>query len=157
MKKDVFGPLVLVLISVNMLGGRAFAQKRLNLEKERATLLQTDNDFARASVQKSAIEAFALYLANDAIQLPAGANPVLGKKAILEQMGSGYGLRWEPKNGEVAKSADLGWTWGTYELHSKDTEGKTVVRHGKYVNVWRKQNDGAWKVIVDMGNASPSP
>jgi ketosteroid isomerase-like protein len=57
----------------------------------------------------------------------------------------------------VAKSGELGWTWGTYELHTKDADGKPVIRYGKYVNVWRKQKNGEWKVIVDLGNPSPPP
>jgi ketosteroid isomerase-like protein len=120
-------------------------------------LLQVDKEFAQASEAKGAQEAFALFLAEDAMQLPGGAQPVFGRKAIVESMGSGYVLKWEPKKAEVAKSGELGWTWGTFELHMKDGEGKPVVRYGKYVNVWRKQKDGKWKVIVDLGNPSPPP
>ena len=120
-------------------------------------LLQVDKDFAKASEAKGAAEAFALFLAEDAMQLPGGAHPLFGRKAIVENMGSGYLLKWEPKKAEVAKSGELGWTWGTYELHTKDADGKPTVRYGKYVNVWRKQKDGRWKVIVDLGNPSPPP
>ena len=120
-------------------------------------LLQADKDFAKASEAKGAAEAFALFLAEDAMQLPGGAHPLFGRKAIVENLGSGYVLKWDPKKAEVAKSGELGWTWGTFELHTKEADGKPVVRYGKYVNVWRKQKDGKWKVIVDLGNPSPPP
>jgi ketosteroid isomerase-like protein len=29
-----------------------------------------------------------------------------------------------------------------------------VVEHGKYTSIWKKQKDGSWKVVLDMGNAS---
>ena len=151
-----------VLFALLVFGGgvaapNAFAQKPAGKNSKQEALLNTDIEFAKASVGTSAAEAFAMYLADDSMQLPAGGNPIVGKQAILAGMGSGYVLSWEPKKAEVAKSGELGWTWGTYELHTKDAEGKPVVRYGKYVNIWRKQKDGAWKVILNMGNASPAP
>ena len=133
------------------------AQKPAGKNSKQGALLKTDVEFARASVEKGAAAVFAIYLADDAMQMPAGANPIFGKKDILAGMGAGYVLAWEPKKAEVAKSGDLGWTWGTYELRTTDGEGKPIVRYGKYINVWRRQKDGTWKVILDMGNASPAP
>ena len=157
MKKTLSVLFALLVFGASVIGSRVFAQKPSSKNSKQEALLNTDVEFAKASVAKGAAEAFALYLADDAMQMPAGGNPVVGKKAVLAGMGSGYVLSWEPKKAEVAKSGELGWTWGTYELHTKDAEGKLVVRYGKYVNVWRKQKDGTWKVILDMGNASPAP
>ena len=155
--KKVLLPLFTLVVFACVAFSHLAAQPLARNSKEDDALLKTDIEFAKASVATSAAEAFAIYLADDAVQMPAGDNPVIGKKAILAGMGSGYVLSWEPKRAEVAKSGELGWTWGTYELHTKDAEGKPIVRYGKYVNVWRKQKDGAWKVILDMGNASPAP
>ena len=155
--KKILSVLFTLLVFASVAISDMAAQTLTRNSKEDDALLKTDIEFAKASVATSAAEAFALYLADDAMQMPAGGNPVVGKKAVLAGMGSGYVLSWEPKRAEVAKSGELGWTWGTYELHSKDGEGKPVVRYGKYVNVWRKQKDGIWKVILDMGNASPAP
>jgi ketosteroid isomerase-like protein len=149
----LFAILVFACVAVS----HATAQQLARNSKEDDALLKTDIAFADASVIWSAAEAFAVYLADDAMQMPAGGNPVVGKKAILAGMGSGYVLSWKPKKAEVARSGDLGWTWGTYELRTVDAEGKPIVRYGKYVNVWRKQKDGTWRVILDMGNASPAP
>jgi len=155
--KKILSVMITLLVFACVAISHMAAQTLARNSKEDDALLKTDIEFAKASVATSAAEAFALYLADDAMQMPAGGNPVVGKKAILAEMGSGYVLSWEPKKAEVAKSGDLGWTWGTYELHTKDAEGKPIVRYGKYVNVWRKQKDGTWKVILDMGNASPAP
>jgi ketosteroid isomerase-like protein len=157
MKEQMNKPRLPLIALVALLFSASVALTQSRSKSEDMLLLQTDIEFAKASVGKGAAEAFAIYLADDAMQLPAGGNPISGKKAILEGIGSGYILNWEPKKAEVAQSGDLGWTWGTYELRTKDTDGKPVVHYGKYVNVWRKQQDGTWKVIVDMGNASPAP
>ena len=57
----------------------------------------------------------------------------------------------------MSGSGDLGYTYGNYVFISKDKDGKIVASYGKYMSVWKKQKDGSWKVVVDMGNASPDP
>ena len=60
-------------------------------------------------------------------------------------------LTWTPLGGDV--SGDLGYTYGTFEFRSKDKDGKAVIEHGKYTSIWKKQKDGRWKVVLDMGNS----
>jgi ketosteroid isomerase-like protein len=57
----------------------------------------------------------------------------------------------------MAASGDLGYTYGNYQLKAKDKDGKVVTRYGKYASIWKKQKDGSWKVVLDMGNSSPAP
>ena len=65
-------------------------------------------------------------------------------------------LTWRPVGADISASGDLGYTYGTFEFRSKDKNGKPTVEHGKYTSIWKKQNDGSWKVVLDMGNASPA-
>ena len=132
---------------------------KIDLGKEKESLLKTDIEFSKTSVEKGAAEAFYLYLAADAVQLPAGLPPIVGREKIRESMsGSSKAvLKWEPARAEVAKSGDLGYTWGNYELSWQKEDGKTEKLHGKYLNIWKKQPDGTWKAIVDIGNQSPPP
>jgi len=118
-------------------------------------LLQTDLAFAKLSADSGAVAAFTMYLAENAVQMPSGAAPINGRKDIVAAMASGpdVKLNWEPKHAEVAVSGELGWTWGIYEAKFMNGDGEEVSSAGKYVNVWRKQDDGSWRVIVDMGNS----
>jgi ketosteroid isomerase-like protein len=131
---------------------------KIDLEKEKGDLLKTDIEFSRTSVEKGAAEAFYLYLADDAVQLPAGLPPIVGREKIRESMsGSSKAvLKWEPVKAEVAKSGDLGYTWGNYEIGWQGEDRKTEKLYGKYLNVWKKQPDGTWKAVVDIGNQGPS-
>jgi ketosteroid isomerase-like protein len=55
-------------------------------------------------------------------------------------------ISWKTTHVEVAKSGDMAFLVGTYELTMKDgTKDK-----GKYRVVWKKQSDGTWKVGTDM-------
>jgi ketosteroid isomerase-like protein len=145
----------LVISSLLMVG----CESRLDLEKEESQLLQTDIEFSKKSVDVGAAEAFNQYLASDAVQLPAQADPIMGRDSIYNRMKASSGkylLQWEPKKAEVSKSGDMGYTWGTYSITSEDEKGLKRTSYGKYLNVWKKQNDGLWKVLIDIGNQSPT-
>lgn len=128
------------------------------MAEETARLLQTDREFSRYSQESNPAEAFNRYLDEQALQLPHRSEPILGRDAIYNGMvGGDYLMSWEPVTGLVAESGDLGYTWGRYEMRIADANGDTVSHHGKYLNVWRRQQDGSWKVLVDMGNSNPAP
>lgn len=128
------------------------------LSADQKKLLDTDWEFSRTSVKRGAAAAFYLFLTNNAMQLPEGSLPIYGKKAIFDTMMQGdYTLSWTPVKAEVAASGDLGWTWGKFVVIVIQKDGSELTSFGKYLNIWKKQADGSWKVAVDMGNKSPSP
>ena len=68
-------------------------------------------------------------------------------KQIIRDMQS---MSWKATRVEVAKSGDLGYITGTYEMSIKDETGKLINDKGKYLEVWKKQGDGSWKCSADM-------
>jgi uncharacterized protein (TIGR02246 family) len=54
---------------------------------------------------------------------------------------------------EVARSGDIAYEYGTYELTTTGKKGKPSVEKGKYVTVWKKQANGAWKSALDIDNS----
>jgi ketosteroid isomerase-like protein len=132
----------------------------LDLEREKMNLLQTDIEFARVSVASDAAEAFNQFLDNECLMLSNGSEPLMGREKIYKQMknrAGSYTLSWIPQRAEVAAAADMGWTWGNFILDYMASDGTQKISYGKYVNVWKRQPDGQWKVLVDMGNDSPAP
>jgi ketosteroid isomerase-like protein len=61
----------------------------------------------------------------------------------------GAALSWQATKVEVARSGDIGYSLGTYEMTMNDASGTPVSDRGKYTTIWRKQADGTWKVVVD--------
>jgi ketosteroid isomerase-like protein len=122
-------------------------------------LLQADRDFALHAQQHGVANAFREFAASDALSLPMGEAPILGREAIFRAMSDfpPGELRWRPAGTDLARSGELGYTWGTYEFRPRDAGGQSETRHGKYVTVWKKQRDGSWKFVVDIGNAGPPP
>ena len=125
---------------------------------EKEKLMQADRDFSEMSVEKGAAEAFNYFLTTDALQLPAGRNPVMGRETIYSRMKKSqhsYTLSWIPQDGEVAESGDWGYTWGLYELTMVDSVTGNNTERGKYLNIWKKNSEDEWRVAVDMGNENP--
>ena len=54
---------------------------------------------------------------------------------------------------EAAKSGDLVYVVGTYTLTTKAGKAKPVVDRGKYLAVWKKQDDGSWKAEANTWNS----
>ena len=104
-------------------------------------------------------EAFFHFMAPDGFQLPSGERPVVGPQAIRDRLSGREKivLSWIPQSAEVSSSRDLGYTWGIYTVERKTPEGLMRLGSGKYLNVWRKQPDGVWRVLVDIGNEDPPP
>jgi ketosteroid isomerase-like protein len=121
------------------------------------TLRQLEADFMKAAAEKGA-EGYMSYYAEDAVEVPNGTDAIHGKANIAKTMGflndKNNQLMWTPVDAGISMSGDLGYTSGTYEFRSKDKDGKPTVSHGKYTSIWKKQPDGSWKVVLDMGNTS---
>ncbi len=126
---------------------------------DRPALMQIDREFDLATASRGA-DGWASYFAEEGIMLPAGSDVIRGRAAIRELMAKrlatpGYSLRWEPIGSDV--SGDLGYTYGRSKVTRQGKDGQPEISHGKYVTIWKRQRDRSWKIVVDVGNASPPP
>ena len=123
-------------------------------------LKQLESEFMEAAIEKGS-QGYMSYYADDAVEVPNGAPLIRGKSEIAKGMGfldnKDNRLTWTPVGGDISSSGDLGYTYGTFEFRSKDKDGNPRVDHGKYTSIWKRQKDGTWKVVLDMGNSSPAP
>jgi ketosteroid isomerase-like protein len=123
-------------------------------------LMDADREFARRCQEKGAAEAFFEFLDADAIWLPAGEMPIHGRDAVRVKLAArnlpGV-LTWTPVAAQAATSGDLGYTWGNYELRGENVEGKGRASYGKYICIWKKREDGSWRVVLQSSSSSPAP
>jgi ketosteroid isomerase-like protein len=134
----------------------AVAPDKANAE----TLRRLEGEFMKAAAERGAA-GYLSYYADDAVEVPNGVPIITGKVNIAKTMGflddKNNHLTWTPVGADISASGDLGYTYGTFEFTSLGKDGKPSVEHGKYTSIWKKQKDGNWKVVLDMGNASPAP
>jgi len=146
---------VVFLFLASLLSTSSFATKQKSTQGS-DLLVHLEADFAKA-VAEHGRAAFVTYFADDGVELEEGGGistrDMIGKQPAWPE---GTSLTWTPVKADMAASGDLGYTYGNYVFKSKDKEGKPVIYYGKYTSIWKKQKDGSWKVVVDMGNSSPA-
>ena len=120
-------------------------------------LRNLEAEFMKAAAEHGS-QGYLSYYADEAVELPNGGPIIQGKINIAKGMGfldqKDNHLTWAPTGADMSASGDLGYTYGNYEFRSVDKSGKPVVEQGKYTSIWKKQKDGSWKVVLDMGNSS---
>src|SRR5262245_18635938 len=114
-------------------------------------LMEIDRKFSQLSKEQGVQKAFAQFLAQKTRLLRPQLFPESNRDKVLAIIAQEKGtLTWEPSGGDIAKSGDLGYTYG---LSQRNVEGK--IETGNYVRAWRKENS-EWKIAVDVMTPFPS-
>jgi ketosteroid isomerase-like protein len=119
-----------------------------------------DTEFSRDATRFGTGEAFGRYAAEDAQIFSAPGEFITGPGAIRQSFGPPTrqsAAAWHPVFGEISEAGDLGFTVGNAVFTSQRENATPVVRHSKYLTVWKKQRDGTWRYVVDGGSARPAP
>ena len=115
-------------------------------------LMEADKSFSVLSEQKGMRNAFIECIDSNGVLLRANYLPMVGANAIdflIQQDDSGYKLSLNPQHAEVSSSGEWGYTYGIYALRPNSID--TVI-YGSYTNIWKKQIDGKWKLLLNSGN-----
>ncbi len=145
--------LVTTLLLAGM--GVSFAQKSDGGADEQA-IRKLDAGWSAAAESKD-VGKFISYYAEDGAALPFNA-PIAKGKEQTEKLWAGlmsmpgFALSFAPTKIEVAKSGEMAYDVGTFELKLNDASGKSTTTLGKYVVVWKKQADKQWKAVADVFN-----
>jgi ketosteroid isomerase-like protein len=117
-------------------------------------LVATERAFARAAAETSTKEAFLKFLADDAVVFEPTA--VNGKEVWSKRPPSVGLLSWEPVWADISADGSIGYTTGPWEFRPKGKDGDPVA-FGEYVTIWKKQKDGEFKAILDIGISHGKP
>jgi len=120
---------------------------------DEAAIRAASADWSKATQAKDLDKVMSFY-ANDARVFSPKVPMVQGKDNIRkgwQQMLAlpGPGLTFTTSGVEVAHSGDLAWEYGAYDFETVGTKADITVEKGKYVTIWKKQPDNAWRVAAD--------
>jgi ketosteroid isomerase-like protein len=112
--------------------------------KAEQAVRDADDAWSKAAASKDLDKTVSYYSA-DASVLPPNAPIATTKEAIKKVWGDllaspGLVISWKATKVEVAKSGDLGFVSGTYEITVNDASGKPTTDKGKYVEVWEMRD-----------------
>jgi len=159
-KATVFLGCVAVLLAASSCSQQTPADTRA---ADEGALREQDEQWSKAAGAKD-LEATVSYYSDDASLLPPNAPIATGKQAIravwATMLGPNDSVSWQVSKVDVARSGDLGYSMGVYQLNTKDPQGNPVTDRGKLIEVWKKQADGKWKTVADIFNSDlpvPAP
>jgi ketosteroid isomerase-like protein len=153
---NVFGVVVLSLL------GGACQQAASLSEQDSAAIQKAHDEFARMVTAEKADPAglVAMFYADDATAMPPNMPAAVGKDAIVAGFAA-MGQAKTFKNGPltITGSGDTAFVEATYEMSmAAPVTGEVISDKGKYLEVWKKQSDGAWKAVRDMWSSdAPAP
>ena len=115
---------------------------------EEKAVRDADAEWSKVAGAKDLDKTVAFY-ADDAVVMPPNQAAVTTKDGIRNLwkgfLDSLQDISWKTTRVEVAKSGDMAFLTGTYEMTMKDG----TKDHGKYCEVWEKKGS-TWKVGIDM-------
>ena len=150
--KPLFLSGCIALLSFTFVGTAAAADTKIE-----QALRDLDAKWSAAAGAKD-VDKTVSYYSEDAVVMPPNAPSATTRETIRSAWKEmlttpGAAISWKTTKVEVAKAEDLAYVSGTYEETTTDASGKPVKDHGKYVEVWKKQADGTWKVVADIWNS----
>ncbi len=122
-----------------------------------ASLVEAERAFAATSTREGVRASFMKYFADDGIAI--SPKPHIYKESASKTPPPAHPLAktlyWEPILADVSSSGDIGYTMGPASM--KDSAKNNAPSwYGFYFSVWKVQDDGDWKVAVDVGTSSTS-
>ncbi len=117
-------------------------------------IMDAERNFAKTSVSEGVKIAFVNNLSDDAIVFRPG--PVKGRPIWQNRKPPVFSLKWEPEFCDAAASGDFGYSTGPSEF-SGWRPHETEAGHGYFTSIWKKHQDGVWRVVLDIGISTPKP
>ena len=119
-------------------------------------MVQTEQAFSRMAAEQNTRDAFMAFIADDGLLFrPTAVN---GKQWMREHPVPPSDkhplLAWQPAFAGMAAAGDLGFTTGPWEFKA-DVKDEKPSGYGHFVTLWKKQADGTWKFVVDLGISHP--
>src|SRR5690348_5507087 len=119
-------------------------------------MVKTEQSFSKMAEEQNTRDAFLAFIADDGLLFRPGA--VNGKQWMqdhpVQPSDKNPLLAWQPAFAGISASGDMGFTTGPWEFKADRSDAQPS-GFGDFVTVWKKQADGTWKFVVDLGISHP--
>lgn len=148
--------LAAIAIALLVVGWRAAAQAPEPLPESLTQMIETERAFAARALVVGWKDAFLDYFAPSAIGFAEG-KPGAAREQIAKNPDPPKDLQliWEPRYGDIAASGELGFLTGPVRNIRASRDGGKP-RFSNYASIWKRQKDGSFKVVMDVGINTPS-
>jgi len=131
--------------------------QRATLPQALQTMIETERAFAARALVSGWKQAFLEYFSDDAVGFTDGrAGSAKAQIEANPDPPKDLQLLWEPRYGDVAASGELGFLTGpARRINPARNKGLPV--HSVYSSIWKRERDGTFKVVLDVGIPTPGP
>lgn len=117
-------------------------------------LMEVDKAFDRDTAARG-LDGWMDWFAEDA-RIETTKDVLVGEAALREYYSKMFASRqfrihWWPVQADISADGTLGFTFGRAEVSWRDEKGEMQKRESRYTTLWRKQKDGGYKVVFDIG------
>ena len=135
---------------------RTGAQAPEALPEALTQMIESERAFAARALVVGSKDAFLEYFSPAAVGFADG-QPGSAREQIAKNPDPPKDLQliWEPRFGDVAASGELGYLTGPVRNVRASRDGGRP-RFSNYASVWKRQKDGSFKVVMDVGVNTPS-
>ena len=114
-----------------------------------------DEEFMRLIAARDFKQLTTNFYAEDAQFLPPNQAAIIGRPAIQEALGQiAAGLqKLTYRSDKIEVSGDFAYSIGRHQVTIKTASGAEIDDEGKYLVVYRRQQDGTWPAVADIFNS----
>jgi len=150
--------LVLPLLGVLFTNG--CSQPPFDAAAEGRKLLQRDAEWAEAASDGKDVEKILSYWSDDARVIEPGQPIYEGKAAIRAYITDslkipGFKIHWVSENPVFSPDGKMAYMPGVDEMTVPGPNGALMTVHMRGISIWRRDPDGVWRCVVDVGNEPP--
>ena len=132
--------------------------KQINFKEEEEKITFAWTDWSKKALTGKP-DSIAYYFADNAIVIMPNMKPIYGKAEMIKFYAAApadfeLDIKWEndakPNIIEFSKDGDMAYSLDRNEIPEPDSSGKIQMIPNKVIHVWKKDNDGNWRVSLLM-------
>lgn len=134
-------------------------EEKVDTKKEGEKLMEVSREWAKTAATND-VDKIVSYWSDDAVFFSADRPTLNGKKEIRQMVEGmskipGFKISWKPISASVSESGDMGYLIEENAFTVNDSAGNPHTTYGRAVTIWKKDKNGEWKNVVEIGVNDP--
>jgi uncharacterized protein (TIGR02246 family) len=155
MKSIRLSMLIYILLVAMCFACTSRQNEKSDMDQLMSAISENDNAWNNLDVNK-----IVGMFAEDGILLNDNSEMLMGREAIkhsFEVMQKPEELNFKRDKVEVKMEGNMAYEIVNQVVTFKYKDAEPQAENNKYIHVWKKQEDGSWRVIIDMNNSRTRP
>jgi ketosteroid isomerase-like protein len=131
--------------------------RRENHGKERQDLIDIDRRGSEKCEFDGTVDFYEKNCTDDIRFFRDMVMPLTGKNHVIDYYSDNPGrFTWSPVDAFISEQADFGYSYGLARFEAEAQESAEI-QYGYYMRIWRRSDNGHWKIALDVISPSPPP